>query len=301
MGGLGAGARPPKLDVEPKLEPRVCALSGGASASRLKEVKILCVSGRVGWGSDPGARRGGDVAVFSKGLWGFMEIGGRKGLEAEEGISTATDSEENQAGRSRVAVFEMDGAGVAGVMSMPKGCNSKTFALGRGTPDERMRFAEEEWTIIGGVVVVGLVDGVVEVTVADFGRFEGCSVSVASLNVSHTLSGLGPEGISGGNAEDVAGDAPGGRGGSGFGTRRGSACAAGTCPRTSEGCSEGCEDADAERGSVGCGCGSDSRRYVNGFSRWVRSAAPIFEICSTLFFALSWSCMPIPACAWLTS
>lgn len=60
-----------------------------------------------------------------------------------------------------------------------------------------------------------------------------------SLKSPHGLAEGGFAGISGGKAEDCAGVALGGIGGRGFVTRRGgSVCA--TCPRTSDGCSDGC-------------------------------------------------------------
>jgi hypothetical protein len=202
-----------------------------------------------------------------------------------------TEPGENHAG-GREAVFEMEGAGVAGVMSNSKGLNSNTLVLGDSGLAARMLEEELVWWRIDGVVPLGLEAGVVEVIVADLGRagFPGLRVSVLSLKSSHKLAEPGlPTGISGGNA------AVWGIGGSGFVVRRGGSAGA-TCPRTSDGCSVAVGWRAGSAGDV-----SFSRLYTNGFSRWVRNVAPKFDRTAALFFALSCICVPIPAWDWLTS
>ena len=89
------------------------------------------------------------VESLSKGFSGFIDTGGRKEVltgfaEGSTGGFPGTDAGENQAGTlERDAVFEIEGAGVCGVMSTSKGLNAKTFPLvGRGPP-ENMILEEE--------------------------------------------------------------------------------------------------------------------------------------------------------------
>lgn len=109
---------------------------------------------------------------LSKGFKGLIDTGGREEKNGFDGSTVAVTEEpgENQAGGPWV--LEMDGAGVAGVISISKGFNSNKLALaeGRGGAARRMLEDELEWLSGGGVVPVGLRVGVVVVTVADFGR-----------------------------------------------------------------------------------------------------------------------------------
>lgn len=218
-------------------------MSGGARASRLKDVKILlfglppppwCPGASADWMLIAG--------VSTKGFRGFIDTGGSLGEDgAKKGLRgslddtaaslLATMSGENQ---SAVRVLETEGAGVAGVVSIsPKGLKDKsnTLMLGAAGEDEWAReLVELEWWSMGIPTGMGLEmetggkldEGEVEVTVADFWRtlYAGLSASLLSLKASQAEVIGEPaarEGISGGKAEE--GVVPAGIGGRGLGLR----------------------------------------------------------------------------------